>query len=85
MCLLSRTIDFTDLQQIVRAAIIFCSSENVRINDNQQETLAEKSRISLCKKIRGVSDVDIIADIRDIEIGCDVKDESDLLLYNLLL
>lgn len=57
MCVLTRTTDITDLQQIVRAAIILCSSENVAKDKNQQDTLAEKSRILLCDKIREVPDI----------------------------
>jgi len=81
MCLLTRTTDFTVLQQIVRAAIILCSSENVGKDENQRDTLAEKSRILLCNKIRGVPDIDEIAD-RGTEIGRDV-DELDLLLTDI--
>lgn len=39
LCLLTKTTNFTDLQQIVRAAIIFCSSENVEKDESQQDFL----------------------------------------------
>lgn len=81
MCLLSRATDFIELKQIVRAAIILCSSENVGKDGNQQDTLAEKSRILLCQKIRGIPDVERVADW-GTEIGRDV-DDSDLLLTDI--
>lgn len=80
LCLLTKTTDFTDLQQIVRAAIILYSSENVGKDENQQDSLAEKSQILLCNKIKGVSNIDEISE-RGIKIDRD-EDESDLLLID---
>jgi len=79
MCLLTRTTDFTDLQQIVRAAIILCFSENVGKDENQQDSLAEKSRFFLCDKIRGMPNIEIA------DRGTEISRDVDEIISNLLL
>lgn len=57
------------------------SSENIGKDENEQDTLAEKCRVLLCNKIRGVPNVNEIVD-RGTEISREV-DESDLILTDI--
>lgn len=77
MSLLTKTTNFTNLENIARAAIILCPSENIGEDENKQSNLADKSRILLCNKIKGYEekDVNMIAD-RGTEVGCNIDDCS---------